>query len=454
MLSLIFGLGNSRDPSSMIRKLALILCAGAAMAQSTHEPLMFEFGFEARVRTENWNNPLDYSDRLDDEREQMRYRTRAWMKAPLSSTVDFFVGLNHETTQRFGQKNQFDEVVFESAYIDFRRVFTDGLALRVGRQNLSKGEGFILFDGTAGDGSRTFYFNAVNLSYTRGRSSIDLLGILNPRSERFLPTLHDRSRHLSDWDERALGAYYTHASGFEGYYFYKRETNAFIPPSSGRFQPDRHVHTLGGRVVRKPRPAWTATGEFAGQWGSERPSSTIRAWGGYAHLRRSFDNRPWKPYLLGGYWAMSGDDPSTPDRVEGWDPLFSRWPKWSELYIYSLSRELGSSYWSNLAMWQAEAGASPLKWLDLRLNYFRMNAFYPFPGDSRVFGEGTRRGDKLFARADFTINRNWRGHALFESMLPGNFYRGQNTGVFVRFEIIYTITGSVAADDLKLALKR
>ncbi len=37
---------------------------------------------------------------------------------------------------------------------------------------------------------------------------------------------------------------------------------------------------------------------------------------------------------------MSGDDPSTDDN-EGWDPLFSRWPKWSELYIYSLATEGG-----------------------------------------------------------------------------------------------------------------
>lgn len=438
----------------MIRMLVLLFCAGAAMAQSTHEPPVFDFGFEVRVRSENSNNMFDYSDRLDDEREQMRYRTRAWMKAPLGNTVDVFVGLNQETVQRAGQKNHLDELIFESAYIDFKRVFSDGLALRVGRQNLTKGEGFILFDGTPGDGSRTMYFNAANLSYTRGRSSIELLGIFDPRSERFLPALHDRNRTLVDWDDRALGAYYTHASGIEGYYFYKRETNAFRPPSSGRFQPDRHVHTLGGRVVRRPRPGWTATGEFAGQWGFERPSSPVRAWGGFAHLRRSFDARPWKPYVLGGYWAMSGDDPSTPDRIEGWDPLFSRWPEWSELYIYSLAPELGAGYWSNLAMSQAEVGATPLRWLGLRLNYFRMNAFHPFPGDSRVFGEGTRRGDKLNARADFTINRNWRGHAIYESMLPGSFYQARHSGVFIRFEIIYSITGRATAGEIRHALKR
>jgi len=34
--------------------------------------------------------------------------------------------------------------------------------------------------------------------------------------------------------------------------------------------------------------------------------------------------------------------------------LYSRWPKWSELYIYSQVPEKGVAYWTNLNMWQAE----------------------------------------------------------------------------------------------------
>jgi len=438
----------------MIRTLPVLLCAVGAFAQSQQEPPVFDFGFEMRIRTEDSNNMFDYADRLDDTREQMRYRTRAWMKAPLASTVDAFVGINQETIQRAGQKNYLDELIFESAYLDFKKLFVHGLALRVGRQNLAKGEGFILFDGTPDDGSRTLYFNAADLSYTRGRSKLELIGIFDPRRDRFFPQFHDRSRQLVDWDESALGVYYTHADGFESYYFYKRETGASAPPPGGRLQPDRRVHTLGGRLERKLGPGWTAAGEFAGQWGLERPSSKIRAWGGYGHVRRSFDARPWKPYVLGGYWAMSGDDPSTPNRIEGWDPLFSRWPEWSEMYVYSLSRELGAAYWSNLAMSQAEVGGSPRNWLGVRLGYYRMIAFHPFPGDQSIFADGTRRGDRLNARADFRISRDWKGHAIYETMLPGSFYRERNAGVFVRFEIMYTITGHAAASELRQALSR
>ena len=45
----------------------------------------FEYGFEVRVRNEDWNNIFDFKDSADDERGQIRYR-----HAPLDEdTADF-----------------------------------------------------------------------------------------------------------------------------------------------------------------------------------------------------------------------------------------------------------------------------------------------------------------------------------------------------------------------------
>lgn len=440
----------------MVRCLALaIFVFGviAGRAQTSPEPSVFEFGFEQRVRNENWNNITDYSDARDDEREQIRYRTRVWAKAPLGHSVDFFVGLNQETADRMRQDNTFDEVFVEAAYLDFKRLFVDGLSLRVGRQNLIRGEGFILIDGNPWDGSRSMYYNAVDLSYERGKSKVELIGILNPSRDRMLPRIHDQHRNLLDWDDKGIGSYYTHASGLEGYYFYKRETNALRPFLGGRPQQDRHIHTAGTRTVRKLRPGWTGTAEFAYQWGAERPAIRLTGWGGYAHLRRTWTDRPWKPYVQAGYWAMSGDNPATPG-YEGWDPLFSRWPKWSETYIYSQMREVSIGYWTNLGMWQAELGMAPRKPLNLRLTYYRMNSFHPFPGDPGIFGDGRRRGDNLQARFDYAIGPHWKGHAVYERHIPGSFYRAQNPGYFLRFELSYSIAARVTADRIKQAFGR
>ncbi len=440
-----------RNVSIVFLFLAACSCAAAQSAGNGHPP-SFEFGFEQRVRNENWNNILDYSDSQDDEREQIRYRTRIWMKAPVTSSVDFFVGLNQETNQKMGKVNKLDEVMFESAYLDFKHLFVDGLSLRVGRQNLMRGEGFLLFEGTSGDGSRTIYYNAADLTYSRKKSTIELIGILSPTYDRFLPRINDQHKLLQEWNEQALGVYYTDANlkdtSIEAYYFLKKEVNDYRPAGNAQFQPDRHISTLGARVVRQISPAWRATGEFAGQWGAQHPSTSVRGWAGYGHLRRTF-RRAWRPYLQAGYWGFSGDDPATKDQVEGWDPLFSRWPKWSELYIYSQVKEQGVGYWTNLGMWQGEAGFSPRKGLDCRLTYYHMNAFHPFAGDQRMFGDGTGRGDNLQARMDFVLNPSWRGHVLYETQVPGSFYRMQNKGYFLRFELSFLIRATPGAESVK-----
>jgi hypothetical protein len=134
---------------------------------------------------------------------------------------------------------------------------------------------------------------------------------------------------------------------------------------------------------------------------------------------------------------MSGDDPSTPGRIEGWNPLFSRWPKWSELYIYSQFREKGVAYWTNTNMWQAEVGLAPLKPLDLRFTWYRMGAFHPFRTNSPMFGQGTFRGNQFQARLGVNVNKEWSGHVLWEAHHPGNFYTGRDMGYFLRFEVIY-----------------
>src|SRR5579883_2073849 len=88
--------------------------------EQTPEKAPLQIGFEQRVRNEDWNNLFDMSGRVDDEREQIRYRTRLWADVPLPWSVDFHVGIAQETNQKLGHDNCFDEVFFETAYVDVR----------------------------------------------------------------------------------------------------------------------------------------------------------------------------------------------------------------------------------------------------------------------------------------------------------------------------------------------
>jgi hypothetical protein len=421
---------------------------GAQTPATPARETLFDYGFEQRVRNEDWNNILDYNQSLYDKRAQVRYRTRLWMRAPIHKDIDFSIGVNQETNEivKPDKPFRFDEAIFETAYLDFKKVFVKGLSLRVGRQNITKGEGFLIFEGTPGDGSRSVYFNAAVLGYTWKKSKLELMGIDNPRTDRFLPRFHDRSKPLQDWSDQALGAYYTDGNlkntAVEAYYFYKKEVRDTRAPSNPLFQPDRHVSTAGGRVVQKFQKGWSATGELGLQWGAQHPNTSITGRGGYAYVKKSFGDGG-RSYLLGGYIGMSGDNPATTDKYEGWDPIFSRWPKYSELYIYSQVTEKAVAYWTNIGMWQAEAVYSPVKPLSCRFTFYRMNSSYPSRGSASTFGSGTVRGNMPQVRVDYTYNARWKGHLLYERLVPGNFYSIQSPSHFLRFEVTYTLTGTV-----------
>jgi hypothetical protein len=182
--------------------------------------------------------------------------------------------------------------------------------------------------------------------------------------------------------------------------------------------------------------------ELAGQAGGQHPASDIRAWGAQTSVKKSFAHAT-KPSLLLGWTGLSGDDPATATN-ENWDPLFSRYPKWSELYIYTQGSERGPAYWTNLSMWQAEARLTPVKPLDLRATYYRMDAFHRFPGKPAIYASGTHRGDLYEARADLKVNDNWRGHVVGEYLAPGGFYTGTDAGWFFRAEVSCSFKRSFA----------
>ncbi len=414
-----------------------LLPAMTAFAQA--QPAV-EIGAEERVRSENWNNVFDYSGSANDEREQVRFRTRLWTKIPLGAHIEFNAGLNGETNLKLGLRgNRLDEVAFETANVVIRNIGLRGLSLRVGRQDLMKGDGLVLFEATPWDGSRTLYTNAADLSYTFRKSTIEAIGILNPRTDRFLPRIHDQKKPLIDWDEQALGLYYTdnnlRDTTIEAYYFHKKEINDPRPITNPQYQPNRRVETLGARAKRKFNAQWSATVETAAQWGVQHPTTPIRAWAALGSVTRSFAGR-WKPYATTALYALSGDDPARPGRISGWDPIFARWPKFGDLELYSQMPEKAVGYMTNQKRLQLEAGFVPLKGTTWKFYYYHVGAFHPFPGKPTMFGSGTTRGNNFQTRLDFQINSALKGHVDYETLLPGSFYAGSGRAYFLRFEMI------------------
>ncbi|MCP4148727.1 MAG: hypothetical protein GY757_13350 [bacterium] len=144
-----------------------------------------------------------------------------------------------------------------------------------------------------------------------------------------------------------------------------------------------------------------------------------------------------KTLTLGGIY-LAGDDPTT-DKMEGWDPLFSRWPKWSESYIYTLVRENGVAYWSNFSSVYVSLAMELSQRTNLKLTCHSMGApeygVGAFPG-----GEGKTRGTLIIGRMDYKINKYFTGHLVWEHFKPGNFYfEGASNSNWIRFEIMFAI---------------
>jgi hypothetical protein len=132
------------------------------------------------------------------------------------------------------------------------------------------------------------------------------------------------------------------------------------------------------------------------------------------------------------------DDPSTPDKYEGWNPLFGRWPKWSGMYPWSQVPEKGIGYWTNSRIIQAEGGFTPWKPLTLRGILYLNDAFHPYIGNPANFAKGTRRGLIPEIIANYPFSNSIIGEFCYEMLMPGDFYAGRDSGKFFRFEINYS----------------
>jgi hypothetical protein len=400
---------------------------------------MFEFGFQHRIRFVDFDNIIDYTDAIDDNNQFFRFRTRLWGRLTLNN-LEFKLQLGNEFRHynHPDKDDTFDEIYFDQCYVKLNDIFGSRWSITAGRQNIMKGEGFVLFDGTPLDGSRSAYFNALVIKRAFKTSSVELIGITNPSKDQYLPRIGDKSKPLIEHDEEAVGTYYTHrlSSGLtlEACYLYKKEISPH-DVSSPQFTPERSLHIAGGRASAPLGKSGQFTCELDGEYGEEDPDRTISAWAGYASWKHRF-NSSMSPHVRLSACCLSGDDPDT-KRDEGWTPPFSRWPKWSELYIYSLIREQGVACWSNMYFGNIEFVMSPVKPLKVRFSYYKLFAFHAPETRSDVFGTGTNRGDLFQIRTDISLAKGLTGHALYEFHLPGDYYSDDQSGHFLRFELIY-----------------
>ena len=424
--------------------LGLLVCLhGTAKAQTDdtaeQKPFRLTFSERARMTTIGEASTLDHYAPITTF---TRWRTYFGAYYNPSRHFEFRAELGNEARLYLTPptaKTAVNEIFFNQLYVDWRDIADLPIDLCVGRQNIKFDEGFMMVDGNPMVGSRSDYFNAAKATFRFDeRNCLTALFVYNPHRDKLLPVINegDHYKSLEEQTNNGAALYYQAQLSpvdLSAYYFYK---NYFKTATL----PDAETHALGARVnVALPGNDFHFISEFAYEFGKVADRNR-RAWGGYSRLEYNIGRYLYVlDQLSVGSVYMSGDDPTTPT-IEGFDPMWNRWTRWSEGYIYTLAAETGKiSYWSNLASINAGFKASLAPNVSLNANYMHLFAMHN-PGTAFTSGGGKTRGDLYTARISYQINPHWSGHLHYEHFNPGNYYfRGADNFNWVRFELMYKL---------------
>jgi hypothetical protein len=429
-----------------------------------HNPMEgVEMGLDIRLREVYARNifSLDesYGDNLGENRNNyhwQRYRTRLSARWNINEDVSFNTRLTWEFWGHcapddsfnpfFTEKSyDFDEAIFDTFNLQFRNAFDLPLTLTVGRQDIILGTGWLVLDGTPGDGSRTIFFDAIRAEYQlTDTSKLDLIYIqqYDDESKYIKPFNHgavrDRRRLTQKNDERGFIFYWTNklndAHSNELYYMYKRDRDSYWRQ---RYQAaaapgqNADIHTIGTRFFGNLDENWSYSTEIAKQFG-KRDGSSLQALGSNNKLMYAF-NDDHKNEVHVGYEYMSGDDPDS-SADEMFDSLWGDWPQYQrggdlQSYIWAFEGD-GLGNVVNLHRFGIGHSFKPSPvWTiatDYNLLWADQNTFGGAsrgPNNALTFDSGSNfRGQMLSALATYQCCKKFKTHFLFDYFIPGNYY--------------------------------
>jgi len=426
----------------------ILLCPPAQLNADYMLESPFTFIFMHRFRLVSWDNTLKLDDQTFDSNNFTRQKTSFGVLWKPGDNVEVFGKLSNEFRLYLSPKGKktSNEIFFDNLYFRWKQENSLPFTLTIGRQDMNLGEGFIIMDGNPLDGSRSMYFNAVRLDLIPWENhSFTLYFAYNPRTDNLLPVIKLRDiddQSLEEQSFTSMGAYYSGVLTFAKIeaYFIRKDTrkNQWMPS-------ELHYNTFGARIVGRINDHFTLTGEGSIQRGDVKdtalvgePIRNMKSFGAIAHADYIFSEsfKYLQNISLGGIY-LTGDDPSTTDCVEAWDPVHSRWPKWSDSYVYTLAAENRVANWSNLNAVFLTINGKIQDNLTGKLSLMSLGAQHAMPGSTFPGGNGKNRGTLLLAKLMMTFNKHLTGHLLWEHFMPGSFY-SDNASAFnwLRFELL------------------
>jgi len=454
-----------------------------------HNPTPWlSMGLDVRFRVEagqNWQT-LNDDEKADHDWLYQRYRTRWWTKWVLGEDITFNTRLVWEfrTWEDPEAKTQFtnalghenpgvrdfnpDEALFDWFNVNIRNIGGAPLTATIGRQDMIFGVGWLVLDGSPLDGSRTIgMFDAARFTYDWKDAStkVDLVYANNsPESDRWLKPINDQDRGLSEDKEEAGILYVTNTSfkpvQLEGFFIYKQDEplDHVLTNFPYIWSEDGEVYTFGAAISGTSGDHWKYRAEGAIQTGRKAgdhprggspfvvsdlgPARDVQALGTLDTLEYQFKD-PHDNATHVTYEYASGDDPDT-GKDERFDLLWGRWPRWSELLIYTYANETRAADTTNLHRLNIGHRLSLTKKWTLTGDYHALwadqNSGAMIPSKIHLSNSEKFRGHLLTSWLRYKFSDQFYGHFLVEYFINGDEYYeapSNDDAWFFRFNLEY-----------------
>jgi len=402
----------------------------------------FKIGLDARYRFYHEDNRRLSKMNPADHRAWQRLRTRLSATIIPFKTEDVRVNTRMMYEARYWHKPDVmmhpythHETLLDRLNVEVRNLFGHPVTVTAGRQNLKFGDGWLVFNGTPRDGSRTGFFDAIRLTCSPDdATTADLIYIHNKANSS---TLHrpidDRNMDLSEQDESGVIAYLSRKTDdvtkVDGYFIYKRDQRTMAAGNNS------DIYTIGSRVERQFTDNVSARVEVAGQWGRKNRTH-LGNMGANARVTYAFrDNSSNSVHL--DYEYHGGDS-----RNDGaFDPLWGRHAQWSPLYNDSVSLlEEPIDYSPNFHRIGVGWLAKPLPKTTVGVDYMILVADRNPNGTAANFSNhGKLRGHLAKAYVKYKIDEHVQTRILCETFFPGSYYSKARNDIasFFQWQVLF-----------------
>lgn len=415
---------------------------------------------DLRLREIYFRNATTFNDQSDfNDQHQQKARTRLRAIATPVENLDIVARIVWEFTnfcEPAGPDSlrsfNADEAFFDNLFVRVKQTFGLPNTLSIGRQDFvgpsgpgtgpkpvpaylqGFGDGWLIYEGTPLDTTRSFYFDAIRntLELTDAKSSLDLIYIEQAgHGDGHITPFNNQERALVEENERGAIAYFKNNSlqrtQLDGYFIYKHSEAIRANGYSG------DEFTFGARAEHDFDEHWQAKAEFAEQLG-ERNDATVCATGFNSKLTYFFRD-PLKQDLHIAYEYLSGDDPET-DKTEQFNLPWGRGTQWSDLILFTYVPETRFAQVTNMHRIGMGWSCSPHDVVNLSATYHLLFADQNPQGNAAISETESFRGQLVRLLMKYKFSEHISGHLVGDIMFPGNFYANDDPALYVRYELL------------------